>query len=214
MHVPPPYRDDDPRRAERIMDEYPLALLLSQNGALEPHASHVPVVRAVAPHDPAEGMMMVLQGHMNRANPHWAALEPGRRVKFVFSAPGGYVTPSIYPRTAPAAPTWNFLAVHASGSFRPVEDSAGTLAIIEHTVRTLEGRFGAGWDWETSRAYFHRILPAVGAFEVTVDDVAVMVKLSQDQDPGIRERVTEYFESHLLGTARDLGRWMREELPG
>ncbi|WP_372343069.1 FMN-binding negative transcriptional regulator [Streptomyces sp. KL116D] len=55
-----------------------------------------------------------LLGHLNRANPHWAALETGSVLLLTFTGPHSYVSPTVYEKS-PAAPTWNFTSVHVRG---------------------------------------------------------------------------------------------------
>jgi transcriptional regulator len=211
MYVPAQYRARQTAWVEAVIDEFPLAVFMTL-GPREPEASHLPVIRSgtTAPDAPAGTPNgMILHGHMNRANPHWESLVPGQRAKLAFVGPGSYITPCVYGAN-PSAPTWNFLSVHVSGVLRPVSDHAETMAIIERTVDTFEERFGEGWDREPSRDYFRQISPAVGAFEVVVDSITAMVKLSQEKRESTRHLVAEYLSTHTRGTARDLGRWMSE----
>ncbi|MFD0070658.1 FMN-binding negative transcriptional regulator, partial [Streptomyces sp. NPDC127574] len=133
-----------------------------------------------------------LLGHMNRANPHWAALESGSVLLLTFTGPHSYVSPTVYEVT-PAAPTWNFTAVHVRGVVEKIDSVQETLGVVESTVRAFEGRFGNGWDMTASLGYFRKIAPAVGAFRFTVTGAEGMFKLSQEQPGEVRERVRESF---------------------
>ncbi|MFC0435414.1 FMN-binding negative transcriptional regulator [Kutzneria buriramensis] len=198
MFVPHHYHEPNESWMTDLIRENPLAELVSNgNGPAGPFATHVPVIPD--PHDPdrppGEIVGATLWGHMNRSNPHWAALESETPVVIVFTGPHAYVSPTLYQRT-PAAPTWNFTAVHARGLLRRVDaEAAGdeTLETVMATVRAFEARFGAGWAMSESVEYFRRIVPAVGAFRVTVSHVDGMFKLSQEQDADVRARVRESF---------------------
>ena len=97
MFVPRIYQVDEERWPIEIIDRYPLAVLTT-NGIDVPNTTHVPVV--LPPHhDRLVGAELI--AHMNRANPHWAALSDGQAAKLVFHGPQGYVTPSVY-HVAPA----------------------------------------------------------------------------------------------------------------
>jgi predicted FMN-binding regulatory protein PaiB len=186
MYVPDQYNAPQPSWELDIVHGFPLALLVT-NGAHGPTATHVPVI--VDP-DAAGLTGTVLTGHMNRHNPHWDRLPDNGLL--MFQGPGGYVSPAHYRKT-PAAPTWNFTAVHARGLVTPVLDRAETLEVVRTTAATFERRFGAGWDMTGSQAYFGQLLPGVGAFRMTVDSVESMFKLSQEQAPDARRAVRSAF---------------------
>jgi transcriptional regulator len=154
----------------------------------------------------------VLLGHLNRANPHARALTEGEPAVAVFQGPHGYVSPVLYERT-PAAPTWDYTAVHVHGTVELVTDVEQSLAIVRATAESLEARHGDGWRSDSSLEYFRRIVPGVLAFRLRVDTVDLMAKLSQEQDPQTRARVAESFERRPGGGA-DLARMIREQRGG
>lgn len=221
MFVPAPYRQPSASWMADILRGGPLALMVS-NGPREadPHATHLPVVqdpRTAHERWPADLAGARLLGHMNRANPHWKALEDGARVLLVFTGPHAYVSPTVYQQT-PSAPTWDFTSVHVHGVLHRIEhDEAGeeTLEVVRSTVRALEGDFGDAWDMSDSQDYFRKILPAVGGFRVEVSTAEGMFKLSQEQDPHVRERVRDSFARSDSTRHRDTARLMgRLPAPG
>jgi transcriptional regulator len=109
-----------------------------------------------------------------------------------FTGPHSYVSPTVYEVT-PAAPTWNFTAVHVRGVVEKIDSMEETLDVVESTVRAFEGAFGDGWDMTESLDYFRKIAPGVGAFRYTVTGADGMFKLSQEQPGEVRERVRQSF---------------------
>lgn len=202
MFIPAPYREPPTGRTVELIRQNPLALLVTvraeSDGVL---ASHVPIIMdpdesevaraSSSKHADKDEHPLMLLGHMNRANPHWKAIECGEALA-VFTGPNSYVSPTLY-ATTPAAPTWDFTAVHVRGNLEPLEQGEPTLEVVTATVRALEGQFGAEWNMESSLAYFHSILPAVGAFRFRVHQVESMFKLSQEQPAEVRERVRQAF---------------------
>jgi transcriptional regulator len=173
----------------------PLALLTSAGPPGDsPYATHLPVIpdpampAGWADEAPADLGGITLLGHLNRANPHWRTLTEEVAALLVFTGPHGYVSPTVYEVT-PAAPTWNFTAVHVHGALTPLPAGEDTLEVVKATVRAFEKDFGNDWDMAGSIDYFRKILPAVGAFRFTVRRAEGMFKLSQEQKPEIRERV-------------------------
>ncbi|GAA2697485.1 FMN-binding negative transcriptional regulator [Nonomuraea recticatena] len=195
MFVPGPYRQPDDGWTAELVRGSPLALLATNGPASAgPYATHVPIIPDPAGPEPwADDLSgAVLLGHMNRANPHWKALEADVPVLVTFAGPHAYVSPTVYGVT-PAAPTWNFTSVHVHGTLRPISGEAETLQVVCATVRAFEAAFGTGWDMTDSLGYFRRILPGVGAFRIAVTRAEGMFKLSQEQRPEIRERVRGSF---------------------
>lgn len=195
MYVPSQYRAPDSSWMVDLLCRNPLALMMT-NGEPEagPHATHLPIIPDpdMADEWPADLVGATLLGHMNRANPHWRALVDGSAVLLAFTGPHAYVSPTVYEVT-PAAPTWNFTSVHVHGRLQRVESPTETLEVVRATVGRYEKEFGNGWDMSDSQDYFRKILPAVGAFRVTVSHAEGMFKLSQEQPPEVRERVRQSF---------------------
>ncbi|MER5811454.1 FMN-binding negative transcriptional regulator [Streptomyces sp. NPDC002033] len=195
MFVPNDYREPDSSWMVDLIRANPLALAVA-NGSPEdgPFATHLPVIfDPETPGAPAAGLPgATLLGHLNRENPHWAALETGSVLLLTFTGPHSYVSPTVYEKT-PAAPTWNFTSVHVRGVVERIDSAEETLGVVQSTVRAFEGRFGNGWDMTESLDYFREILPGVGAFRFTVTGAEGMFKLSQEQPGEVRERVRESF---------------------
>ncbi|GAA1938426.1 FMN-binding negative transcriptional regulator [Streptomyces durmitorensis] len=195
MFVPSHYREPDVSWMLDLMRENPLALMASNgNPADGPFATHLPVIT-----DPqwtgepnSDLADLPLLGHMNRANPHWKALETGTVILLTFTGPHAYVSPTVYDVT-PAAPTWNFTSVHVHGVVEKIESTEETLGVVQATVRAFEKELGDSWDMAESIGYFRKIVPGVGAFRVRVTKAEGMFKLSQEQRADVRERVVQSF---------------------
>lgn len=207
MFVPPVYRQLDARQLTDVVRRYPLAALVT-NGEPTPHTTHLPIVPERDADEP-DLVGTTLLGHMNRANPHWSSLGDATPAKLVFWGPHSYVTPVVYD-TEPAAPTWNFIAVHIEGVLRRVDGTEETLAVVRRTASLFESSFGADWNAEGSLGYFRQILPDVGAFRLHVESVQGMFKLSQEKDLDTQRRVADWFTTAQAGPARELGHIMHE----
>jgi transcriptional regulator len=195
MFVPRNYREPDVSWMVDLMRENPLALMASNGSPADgPFATHLPVITdpewEERPITDLTGMPLL--GHMNRANPHWKALNTGTVALLTFTGPHAYVSPAVYDVT-PAAPTWNFTSVHVHGVVEKIESTEEALGVVQATVEAFEKEFGDSWDMTESVDYFRKIVPAVGAFRVQVTKAEGMFKLSQEQRPEIRERVVRSF---------------------
>jgi transcriptional regulator len=211
MFVPRQYREPDSSWMVELIHNNPLALLMTNGGADGPFATRLPAIP-----DPlmtgewsADLSGATLLGHMNRANPQWAALADGSAVLLAFTGPHAYVSPTVYELT-PAAPTWDFTAVHVRGVVEKIDSIEETLGVVKSTVRAFEAKFGTGWDMSASIDYFRKIVPAVGAFRVTVAGAKGMFKLSQEQASEVRDRVRQSFEERESGLHHEVAKLMSQ----
>ncbi|MFJ4467392.1 FMN-binding negative transcriptional regulator [Streptomyces sp. NPDC089424] len=195
MFVPSFYREPDSSWMVNLIAGNPLALAVANGDARNgPFATHLPVIFDPETSGDWQGDLpgATLLGHMNRANPHWQALESGGVLVLTFTGPHSYVSPTVYEVT-PAAPTWNFTAVHVRGVVQKIDSLEETLGVVQSTVQAFEKAFGDDWDMTGSLDYFRKIAPAVGAFRFTVTGAEGMFKLSQEQPGEVRERVRASF---------------------
>ncbi|MER5557005.1 FMN-binding negative transcriptional regulator [Streptomyces sp. NPDC058961] len=210
MFVPSHYREQDSSWMADLVRDNPLALAMTNGSADDgPYATHLPVIPdpQAAGEWPADLTGATLFGHMNRANPHWRALESKDVILLAFTGPHAYVSPAVYEVT-PAAPTWNFTSVHVRGVVEKIDSVEETLDVVRATALSFEAQFGEGWDQSESVDYFRKILPAVGAFRVTVTGADGMFKLSQEQPAEVRDRVQKSFSGRECTRHRQTAEFM------
>jgi transcriptional regulator len=192
MYTPDLFALNDPTKIARIIHDNPFGLLVTVAGGT-PRANHLPFL-----FDPEAGPHGTLTCHMARANPQWkdfAALEAaGGEALVVFQGPHGYISPRWY-GPGDAVPTWNYLAVHAYGPPRVIEDAARVRALQEDLVATFEA--GAAEPWSMAgqdERYIARMLRGIVAFEIPVARLEAKAKLSQNKTAGDRAGVIAALE--------------------
>jgi transcriptional regulator len=210
VFVPNEHRAQDPAWALDLVRRHPLALLVTTaTDALL--ATHVPVIPDPGSLGDGTGELGLVGttflGHMNRRNPHWTQLRDGLSGLLVFQGPEVYISPLMYD-TSPAAPTWNFTAVHLRGTVERIDD-ARKMQVLLSTVETYERDHGGGWDPSDSLDYFAQLAPNVGAFRFAVAAAEGMFKLSQEQPVAIRQKVIDALASDASGRAREVVETMR-----
>jgi transcriptional regulator len=151
-----------------------------------------------------------LVGHMARANPQWQDLD-GQPVLVVFSGPHAYVSPSWY-EADNVVPTWNYVAVHAYGTLRLVDDVAGLARILAASVETFEGPLPNPWLLDTTSDFFQRFVRGVVGFRIEVSRLEGKWKLNQNHPRERRERVVRVLEKAEDPDAREIARLMTESL--
>ena len=171
MYVPSSFAESDPAKLFEFIDAHGFGLLVSGDG--EPFASHLPLLL-----DREAGPRGSLVGHMARANPQWRHAE-GREVLAVFSGPHAYVSPTWY-EAENVVPTWNYVAVHASGTFRAVEGDE-TVRIVRAAVEKYEATMPASWRFDAGSPFSRRLLEGVVAFRIEITRLEGKWKLGQNR---------------------------------
>lgn len=218
MHTPRHFQARTAADEALLIRQNPFGLIVSTSDGV-PTATHVPMLRRPntgskadgppADDEPLAGSAII--GHLARVNPQWRSFATGGEVLAVFSGPDGYVSPDVYGIT-PAAPTWNYAAVHVTGPVRLIDDPGETLAVILTTIEATEATAPPAWDPAVSMEYIRRILPGIAAFEITVRCVDSTFKLSQDKPAEIQHRVHDAFAASPRGRDHELAALMSDVL--
>lgn len=202
MYLPAHFREDDLPRLHALMREHPLATLVTA-GPKGLTANHVPFLL-----HPDEGTHGTLRAHLARANPQLDELEQVTECLVVFQGPEGYVSPGWYPSKrehGKVVPTWNFVAVHAWGSPRIVDEPAW----LRREVDALTDRHEAGQDspWHVDDApaeYLGQMLRAIVGLEVPICRLEGKWKVSQNRPPDDRRGVADGLHARGNDTLADL----------
>jgi transcriptional regulator len=204
MYLPTAFEQKDPGDLYGFIEAHSFGLLVSTHRG-EPFASHLPFLleRRAGPHG-------TLIGHMARANPQWQDLD-GQEVLAVFSGPHAYISPTWY-ESDNVVPTWNYVAVHAYGTARLVEDADALTGILAATVRTYEQAMPNPWSLDTDRDFFQKLVRAVVGFRIELSRLEGKWKLNQNHPRERRERVIGMLQKSVDQDAKEIARLMAERL--
>jgi transcriptional regulator len=200
MYSPPYYRQDDAEELFRFMVSHPFILLIS-NGCPEPFVTHLPVVT-----EKEENGQITVFGHMALANPQWKSWQEGTRVTAVFHGPHAYVSPAHY-TSLQNVPTWNYIAVHATGSIKLTNDKE-TMAIMEKTIMAYDANYMQQYRGLDER-YREGLLKGVAGFHLIVDKLEGKYKLNQNKPEQDRINVVRHFEKSEDSAAREMVEYMK-----
>lgn len=150
---------------------HPFATLISIfDGA--PVATHLPLLLS-------GGEPLILTGHMARANPHWRAFGGGEALA-IFHGPHGFISATWYEHPEKSVPTWNYVAVHAYGTPRVVDNHES----IDRAMDEMAARFEGGEGWGRGRldpSHYERLRAAIVVFEMPLRRIEGKMKLSQNR---------------------------------
>ena len=179
MYVPAHFEDKDTGRLHAAIGVAGLATLVTM-AADGPVANHVPMLldRETAP-------LGVLRGHVARANPVWRATRADVPALAIFQGPDAYVSPSWYPtkrENRKVVPTWNYVAIHATGPIAFFEEPERLLAIVTALTEREEGRRPEPWAVSDAPAdYVQAMLKAIVGFEIAIARLEGKWKMSQNR---------------------------------
>ncbi len=131
--------------------------------------------------------------HMAKANPQWKAITPDGPALLICSGPEAYISPSWYAAKAEhgrVVPTWNYTAVHLSGTVRVHEDREWLRDMVTWlTARHEDGRSQPWQPADAPERYIDGQLAAIVGLEITVTRVEGKAKLSQNRSEADRRGV-------------------------
>jgi transcriptional regulator len=191
MYVPSSFSISDRGWILDAIARDPFGLLITCPGEF-PYVTHLPMLALER-----DGQLWVT-GHVARANPHAAAILEGQRATAVFRGPHAYVSASWYEEPYETVPTWNYVAVQASGRLQECDP----LPLLAALTRAFET---APEPWQLERLdveYVRGQLRAIVAFEMRAERVDAKAKLSQNRSEEDRRRVAR----RLAQSARPLDR--------
>ena len=173
MYIPEHFRVRDHASAIEFMRANPFTILIS--GTPEgPFATHVPVVIRES------GDLLLIRGHVAKANPHWKYLqESPANTLVLFHGPHAYISPTHY-ETREVVPTWNYGTVHAYGTAHVFSTPEELLGMLHELIPIFEAPYADQWA-TLPEAYRERMLSHIVGFEIAVSRVEAKFKLSQNR---------------------------------
>ncbi|MCH7737885.1 MAG: FMN-binding negative transcriptional regulator [Chloroflexi bacterium] len=206
MYLPKHYAVTDRSKMFEFMRSNNFGILFSHTGD-EPMASHLPFMT-----DETGGEEGLILGHMAKANPQWRYAD-GQQVLVVFHGPHTYVSPTWY-QEEDVVPTWNYVAVHAAGVFRAIEDRDGLEESVGRLLDQHEASQPKPWQQDFSTGYSDQMLKRISAFEIEITSLQGKWKLNQNHPEHRRRLVSEQLKT-LGGEANlQIAGLMDEDMSG
>ncbi len=178
MYLPKHFAEDRLDVLTAFIAEHPLATLVTPAGD-ELLATHLPMLW-----DPEPAPYGTLRGHVARPNPH--ATTDGESLA-IFVGPQAYVSPSWYPSKrehGKTVPTWSYVAVHAAGRLRLVDDADWLRAFVTRLTDRFEAALPAPWRvTDAPEAYVASMLRGIVGVEMPVRRLEGKWKLNQNRQP-------------------------------
>ena len=147
MYLPKHFEQHDRALTLEVMRAHSFATMVSVDDAGAPFATHLPII--VSEIGTGDAAKIVLEGHVAKPNPHWKYLAARPDVLVMFQGPNAYQSPRVYPDLM-RVPSWNYVAVHATGRARLIEDARGKDALLKRVNDVVASAkvlltMGASW---------------------------------------------------------------------
>ncbi|MCF8237755.1 MAG: FMN-binding negative transcriptional regulator [Saprospiraceae bacterium] len=176
MYNLPYHKEQDEQVILAFVGQYPFAFLTGCDADCKPVATQIPVFIE------EKNGRKILRGHMMKHTDHHRAFLQNEHVLAVFTGRNTYVSATWYsdPHTAS---TWNYMSVHIRGIIRFLDDQA-----LEDVLRMTTLHF-ENQDHQSTTvfdnlpdAFKQQVMGAIVAFEIEVQEMDTVFKLSQDRD--------------------------------
>ena len=185
MRYTPHYLLNDPDEVKRLIRENPWATIVSStsNGIV---ASHYPVLLE----EDAEGISIV--SHVGRPDEHLHELGQ-HEVLVIIQGPHGYISPGWY-ETDDFVPTWNHVTAHLYGTPELLSEE-GNFAVLGHLVDHFEQRMSQPMSLQIDESAARHIATGTVGLRLRVSRFDARLKLSQNKDPAVVERIVGHLEA-------------------
>ncbi len=187
MYNLPYFKENNVDVVKEFIRKHPFAFLCGVDKDKKPVATQIPVFI-----DERDGQLY-LSGHMMRKTDHHLAFEQNSSVLAVFTSAHTYVSASWYSDPQQGS-TWNYMSVHAKGKLRFLNEQE-LKDILRRTTNHFENNPHSAANFENlPQEYVDRMAKAIIAFEIEVQEMDNVFKLSQNRDEKSFDNIKEKLE--------------------
>lgn len=188
MYNLPYFKEEDKDEVLKFMHAHSFVMLCGSDNRGNPMVTQVPVlIREVAG-------KIFLEGHVMKNTDHHKAFVQNPNALAVFTGAHAYVSASWYSNPVQAS-TWNYQSVHVRGKLRFLEEGELRRILDETTSKYESNEHSPALFKHLSDDYVNRLIKAIVGFEMKVDVIENVFKLSQNRDEKsfhtIMERLNE-----------------------
>lgn len=179
MYIPNHYNIESWDKEKRLIQEFPLATVVTTDENGKVIANHFPFYL----HEDPETGKKYLQAHIAKKNHQIPSLKDNESVLVIFQSPDSYITPSYYPEKAKThkfVPTWDFASLHIYGKLRVVDDFDFVRAQLEHFTNQQESKRKVPWKVTDAPENYLKIMQkAITGLEIEILETECKYKFEQ-----------------------------------
>lgn len=175
MYDIPYFKANNHNEVLQFMQANPFVTICGIDANGFPVATHIPVLIR------EENEKITISGHMMRKQDHTIAFEKNKNVLVIFSAPSAFVSADWYTEKSMGS-TWNYQTVHAKGQLE-IKDDGHLLKLLTDLTLHFEKNEDAPTQVKNlSPEYMQQNMKAIYSFDIVVQDLQHVFKLSQNRD--------------------------------
>jgi transcriptional regulator len=185
MYNLPYFKEQDQHVVLDFIHQHPFAFITGCDENNKPVATQIPVFI-----EEREGKLF-LSGHIMKSQDHHKAFEKNPNVLCVFTGHHAYVSATWYDDPH-QAPTWNYMSVHVTGKLKFLDEQALIDVLRKTTLHFEKNNKESTTVFDNlSTEYTSRLMKAIVAFEVEVETIDNVFKLSQNRDKKTYHNIIE-----------------------
>ncbi|WP_299676076.1 FMN-binding negative transcriptional regulator [uncultured Tenacibaculum sp.] len=176
MYNIPSYKAKNEQEILDFINEYPFVQITGVNEEGKPVATQIPVIVEKRNDE------LYIIGHMMKETDHCKAFQKNSNVLSVFTGPNGYVSASWCVNSNKGS-TWNYMSVHAEGKMSFFEGEKLVSLMKAFTLLHEKGNENSPTVYHNlPETYTNKWMPHITGFEIKVDRLDTVFKLSQGLD--------------------------------
>ena len=201
MYDLPYYKESDQQLVMDFIHQHPFAFIAGCAEDGSPAVTQVPVFI-----EERQGQLY-LTGHIMRQTDHHRAFQINDRVVCVFTGHHTYVSATWYSNPHQAS-TWNYMSVHVKGRIQFLDEAALMKVLQQTSLHFEKGNTESSTVYHNlPEDYRNRLIKAIVAFEVAVEKIDHVFKLSQNRDKESYDHIINH-----LGKQNAEGQFIAEEM--
>lgn len=184
MYKNPHFEEKDIEKVLAFMQAHSFITLIGYSGDY-PVATQIPVKI-----EQRAGEIYLI-GHVMKKTDHYQAFAVNENVLALFTGAHAYVSASVYVEPAVAS-TWNYSSVQAKGKIKLLNDHETREVIKELTNRYEDPATSKAAFHHMSEEYIEKNLKAISGFEILVNNIQSVFKLSQNHPSANRANIIDH----------------------
>jgi transcriptional regulator len=185
MYSLPYFKESEQQIVLEFIHQHPFAFIAGCDENNKPVATQIPVFI-----EERDGKLY-LSGHMMKQTDHHKAFERSPHVLCVFTGHHTYVSATWYSDPNQAS-TWNYMSVHVKGQLKFLGEDALVEVLKKTSLHFENGNTNSSTVYDNlAEDYRNKLIKAIVAFEVEVESIDNVFKLSQNRDKESYQHIIE-----------------------